>query len=159
MHRFQLWRRSKPNKYEAVEQHQRTIQDDDYDQQQRMASHKIEYESEISKIRVQKEVDKQGNADRLKLEHRAKQLELEKSALQASLKMQLDYEREVSRLRHRGAAIRTEMPEIEYEPRLEIPTSPFADPDDGQEENHEDRLAERTCMPQGVLVRKDEVRR
>ena len=108
---------------------------------------------------MQEEVDKQINADRLKLEHRAKQLELEKSALQASLKMQLDYEREVSRLRHRGAAIRTEMPEIEYEPRLEIPTNPFADPEDGQEENHEDRLVERTRMSQGVLVRKDEVRR
>lgn len=78
-----------------------------------MASHKIDYESERSKVREQEKVDKQGNADRLKFEHRAKQLELKKSALQANLKIQLDYEREVSRLRHRGAAIRTEMPGIE----------------------------------------------
>ena len=76
MHRFQPWRRSKPNKYSVAEQHQRTIQDDDYEQQQRMASHKIDYESQRSKIRVQEDVDKQGNADRLKLEHRAKQLDL-----------------------------------------------------------------------------------
>lgn len=123
-----------------------------------MASHKIDYESERSKVREQEEVDKQGNADRLKFEHRAKQLELKKSALQASLKTQLEYEREVSRLRHRGAAIRTEMPGIEYEPRLEIPSNLFVDPEDGQEDNREDRLLDRTRMPQGVLVRKDEVR-
>ena len=116
MHRFQIWLRSKPNKYSVAERHERTIQDDDYEQKQRMTNYKIDYESERSKIRVQEEVDKQGDADKLKLEYRAKQLELEKSALQASLKMQLDYEREVSRLRHRGAAIHTEMPEIEYEP-------------------------------------------
>lgn len=123
-----------------------------------MTSHKIDYESERSKVREQEKVDKQGNADRLKFEHRAKQLELKKSALQANLKIQLDYEREVSRLRHRGAAIRTEMPGIEYEPRLEIPSNLFVDPEDGQEDNREDRLLDRTRMPQGVLVRKDEVR-
>ena len=63
---------------------------------------------------MQEEVNKQWNADKLQLGNRAEELKLEETSLKAKLKMQLDYERKVSKLRQEGAATGTEMSEMEH---------------------------------------------